>query len=247
VVRRSLDARPVQWTKTRAEYSVLAWAGKRLLVGVRACNLRPCHGDDPSPEPDVYALDGPGKLRSLNLGNVSAVSPDGRYVIGTFLPVRGQDSPSSSVHVVDVATSRVVASIDLVRAARGRIPRGWLLSGTDEAAWRRDQIVGVSTIGNGNVLVFLRFTGRRLVLENVLRLDKLARRRVLYGPFFFGPQFLGRDTRNVVVHVDLITKAHHGVRAALTCDRVTLRCIRGRKLPPRRWLAWVTNPSRPVR
>jgi hypothetical protein len=247
VVRRSRDAPPVQWTRTRAEYSVLAWAGRRLLVSVRACNVAPCHAGDGSPEPDVYALDGPGKLRSLDLGNISAVSPDGRYVVGTFLPTRGQDSPSSIVHVVDVATGRVAASLDLARAARGRVPRAWLLAGADEGAWRGDDIAAVSTIGNGSVLVFLRFVGRRLVLEHVLRLDRTARRGVRYGPFLFGPVFLQGDTRKLLVHVRVITTRGHGVTAALTCDRVTLRCVRGRPLPPRRWFAWVPNPSRPLR
>jgi hypothetical protein len=243
VVRRTPASRPVVWSDRLAEYSALAWAGRTLLVAVRACNFPPCKG---AREPGVYAFDGPGRIRPLTVSGVSAVSPDGRVVVGPFLPVRGQDSPSSLVHVDDVRTGRAVATLDLVAAARGHVPSSWLRGGLGEADWRGDTIVGVSSFASVSTLVSLRFTHGRLRLEQVLRLDRAARAGAPYGAFFVSPVFGGRGTRVVVAHVE--GELRNGYFSAMiTCDRIARRCVRGASIRPRRWIAIVRNASRPLR
>jgi hypothetical protein len=159
VVRRPFDGTPVVWTPRPASYGVIAWARGRLLVGVRRCLLLACN---PDPETGVYALDRPGKLMRLPVSSVSALSPDGRFAIGPFLPVPGQDSPSSLVRLVDVVRGRVLTTFDLVAAARaqGRDPRAFN-TGIQAAAWRGDEIVATSSAGGGSKLVFLGASGGR--------------------------------------------------------------------------------------
>ena len=242
VVRRTPASPPVVWSDRVAEYGALAWAGRTLLVAVAACNFPPCKG---AREPGVYAFDGPGRIRQLTVSGVSAVSPDGRLVVGPVLPVRGQDSPSPLVHLDDVRTGRALATLDLVAATRGRVPSSWLRGGLGEADWRGDTIVGVSSFASVSTLVALRFTHGRLRLEQVLRLDRAPRAGAPHGAFFVSPVFSGPGTRVVVAHVE--GELRNGYFSAMiTCDRVARRCVRGAPIRPRRWIAIVRNPSRPL-
>jgi hypothetical protein len=243
VVRRPFDGPPVVWTRRPAAYGVIAWAGGRLLVGVRRCLLLACN---PDPETGVYALDRPGKLVRLPISSVSALSPDGRLAVGAFLPVPGQDSPSSLVRLVDVIQGRVLTTLDLAAAARavGRNP-GAFDTGIQAAAWRGDEIVATSTGGVGSKLVFLRVSRGRLAFVDVLRIPR-ATLPVRYGPFFGAPAFTGRGTARVTVFVRGDRGDNTGSAAVITCDRRSRSCVRGRLLPERKWFSVLGNQSRPL-
>jgi hypothetical protein len=235
--------RAVAWTTDAAEYRVAAWAGPTLLVEVDDCHVPPCAG---RPAGGAYALNGPGRVRPLSIDSVAAVSPDGRYAIGPYLPVPGQDSPSPIVHVDDVRTGRTVASIDLVRAARGKAPARWLAGGTSTpAAWRGGKIVGVSSVGSISVLFVLGFEGRDLRLERVLRLDPATRADPGDALFFSSPRFAGPGTGRVLVALRGPLGRGGYLATTLACDLARRHCARGRPLTRRRWSALVGNPSRP--
>lgn len=226
------------WTDAAARYRVVAWAGRVLLVAVDSCDVPPCLGKR-LPEAGIYALRAPDRLRRLSLGAVSAVAPDGRLVIGP-----GTAVSSSIVRVEEARSGRTVASLDLSRALTS-VPRERDVPPVLGAAtWRGDMIVAVVSSGAVPTLVVLRFGGRALRLDRVLRMEPPAR-----GASWFGvhePTFVGRGTARIVAHVRAQRRDGSYLSAILTCDLTRRACVRGPALPARRWLALVTNPSRPV-
>jgi hypothetical protein len=234
IVLRSADGRLQVWTPRAGPYAVSGWAGDTLLVTARACLICPTA----LPAPGVYAASGPGRLRPLGLSHLVAVSQDGRLALGGYAPVPGQDSPSSLVRVVEVATGRIVVQLDLRKAGDAGIPRRWLAAGLGKGSWQADRIVSVASLGHESSLVILRFRGDELSVEQLLRLDAGS----LPGdPFFSVPRFLGEDGRRLLARVDAIARDGHRLTAFLTCDRVTLRCLRGKPTPARRWLTVVES------
>jgi hypothetical protein len=242
VVATRAGAKPSVWTTKPAQYRVIAWAGRALLVAARGCNVPPCKGQ---PARGVYALSRPGQLRRTSLSDVSAVSPDGRFLVGRPL-TPGSDDPTPIVEVNDVGSGRTIAALDLAQAGRGRMPLSEGVPQLGQATWRGDKIIGVASHGAVSVLLVLRFDGRELHLDQALRLDREARADSKYGFFFLNPTLIGTGARRVVVQLEGELRDGGRLATTLTCDLERRSCVRGRALPPRRWLAVVANPSRPL-
>lgn len=250
VVRSTPDAAPVTWVEGVGVYEIFAWAGPRLVIESRGCNL-PVREDDagsPGPfclsqlAPGPYVLDGPGRARFLGDHRVAAVSPDGRYGFGP-LQQPLQDSPTPLAHVVDLATGERVAKLDLRRTRRGREVQ---LYGSGGGAWTGDTIAVVASVAETR-LVVLRYRTGRLTVERALRLEREFFPGT-FGPTFSTPVFADRAGRRVVVRVSAEyrdTAEYRGIRAFLTCDLETRRCRAGRPLRDRLSLSVVFNPSRP--
>ena len=245
LVRATPKAKPVTWVAGIGKYSVVAWAGRRLVIHSEGCNA-PTPADPPdSPgpfcrsalAPGPYVLDGPGRARFLGTRTITAVSPDGRLGFG---PLRNpvQDSPSSVAHVTDLMTGRLMARLDVRRAARDA--DAWI----GYVDWRGDSIATVSS----NRLLVLRFRNRRLALERSLRLRSDFFRGT-FGPTFSTPVFADATGRRVVVRVAAEYRGaeSRGVRTFLVCDVAARRCRAGRPLRERLLLGLVSNPSRPLR
>ena len=219
VVRASATARPVPWTREFGEYSVLGWAGRRLLVGRR---------DAP-----MLAFEGPRRSRSLRINRFTALSPDGRYVLGAF---QHGDSPTADTAVVEVATGRIVARVDARRLVRTERLRRALTNGlAGNADWFGDSIAAVASFGSFSGIVVLRFDGRALRVEHVLGVEKVGLRRK--RAFFSAPHFAASDAKIVArVEVETEGRAYHFFS---TCERASARCARGRAFPAKTWIALV--------
>ena len=240
VMVQTLNGVPVAWTRRSGGYQVLAWARDQLLVAVRPCYFPNCHRD---PEPGVYVLSRAGRLRPLHLASLMALSPDGRYAFGRYDLAPGQDSPSVFVRLVDVARGRVLDTLDLTRRARQAGLRGLLPGELNTASWRAHEIVG-AWLGRDSALVFFGVRGRRLRVEQLVRVPAA----VLPGRYaidFGAPAFTNRGTRRVVVLVRASTVGDREFAAVLACDRRARHCVRGGMIPARNWFAVVSNPSRP--
>ena len=235
VVAEQPGAHAVVWTPEPARYRVVAWAGQALLVHVDACDVPPC---DAMPGEGVYALTRPGHMRRLSVRDIAAVSPDGRFVVGPYERIMS-DGPTTVVHVDDVRSGRTVASLDLSRL---RTIAG--AGGLSTASWRGDTIVGVTT-GAAGALVVLDFDGRTLRFDRALDLDRAARAGFEWA-YLLNPTFAGAGTGRIVVQLEGERRGGGHLATTLTCDLDRRSCVRGRTLPPRRWLALVTNPSRPL-
>jgi hypothetical protein len=241
VMVRNLNSKPVAWTKDRGVYFVLAWARGRLLIASRGCNLPGCETE---PTPGVYVLERSGRLVPLPLASLLALSPDGRLALGRHDPVPGQDSPSALVRLVDVASGRVLSTLDLTHAVRAAGLRGPLPGSLYTAAWRGDEIVGAFS-GTDSALIFLRVRGGRLSAEQVVRIPA-ATLPGRYSLYFGAPVFTNDGTNRVVVPVRRPGEGNAGFAAVLACDRRSRHCVRGQMLRGREWFAVVSNPSRPA-
>lgn len=125
------------------------------------------------PEPGIYAVDGPRRLRPLPVTELVAVSPDGRRAVGTW---RQGDSPPTLTRVVDVATGRVLAEARLSLEAPG--------------AWTGDRVV--APFGRrGARLALVHVGARELVVERQLRLPRAPEFEAHYGIFLRRPVAVG--------------------------------------------------------
>lgn len=243
IVVRSLTSAPTAWTSRAGGYQALAWARGRLLVAVRRCVFPQCADD---PEPGIYVLAPNGRLSRLPLSAVSAVSPDGRYAIGSYLEVAGQDSPSPFVRLVDIAKRKVLTTIDLPKLARAAgYPSAALANGIHRAAWRGSDIAATASFANASAIAFFR-VANSLQLRDVLQLAATTS-GTRYGPFLGSPSFLGPGVNRIVVAVTGARANDESSTAIFSCERRTRSCVRGTKLRPRRWFAVLENPSRPLR
>lgn len=231
-----------RWSKIPGNYEVLAWARDRLLVHVQNCYFANCRRDPPR---GVYVLSKSGRLRGLPLATLAALSPDGRFALGRYDQVAGQDSSSPFVRVVDIASGKQVSTLDLTRAMRRAGLRG-LLPGSPSArgAWRGNRIV-ITFQGRDSALVYLRLNRGRLVLDSVARIPAQPFEvRTRYGVQLGGAPYFTNDGKVVVAIRGETFRGRYLVSIA-SCSRETLRCVRGPILPPRRWFAVADNPSRP--
>jgi hypothetical protein len=239
VVVQSLHGTPRAWTHRPGGYSVLAWAGHSLLVGVAPCFFPNCRHD---PTPGVYALNSAGALRPLHLATLAALSPDGRYAFGRYDPA-GQDSPSPLVRVVRIEDGQPVATVNLLRPLRRAGLRGPLPGSLLGASWRGDEIAA-TVIGRDSALVLFRVRAGEPAIEEILRIPPAAL-PARHGVSFGIPLLTGRENGKIVVTARGTTSDDRSLVAVLACSRTTRSCVRGRVLPTRRWFAVVDNPSRP--
>jgi hypothetical protein len=252
VAKRSLQEPAVRWSTFASTWSNLVWAGEHLVA--RAQVLEPFKGA----RYQVHAFSGPGRSRRLPLSGVIAVSPDGRFVFGHTDPYGGQGS-NFAMRLVEVETGRIA---DTITQSSG------------PGAWWGDTIIMTSGFalaplppGPGGVrilpgpshvkVVVLHYADGKLTLERELRFSRevIEATGLRATEFYFGfapPAFVDKAARQftaeLVIHNTLSNRQDETRLVYLTCDRIELRCRRGRSLDPRsnNWSSLVSNPSRPL-
>lgn len=232
VVVRAPSGVTSTWLRTKGRYRVAGWAGPRLLVE-----------SDPSNVVSLVApvgtlvVTGPGRFRNVGEGGVSAISPDGRFFFGR---IPNGDGLSDRVRIVDTLSARTVASARLSTLARsaGLDPRGLEAGVFGQASWRASRIVAVTTFTRSTALLVLRYSGGKLSLARVLRLDRNAGLKGPFGVSFSVPRQLDDGTR-VVVRADVPLADDKSVSYFVTCDLRRSACVRGKALRPALWMAIV--------
>jgi hypothetical protein len=257
VVRPAVQRPAVRWSTSASEWSGLAWAG-RHLVAQAAVKVPHAEPGSYVTEYSLHAFSGPGRSRKLPVSTLIAVSPDGRFVLGRASRQGGSGS-ETVMRLVEVATGRVVDTI---------------VQSGGPGDWSGDTIIlttgfapepfgpgprGVQLVpGADHVkIIVLRHSDGKLALERELRLsrDVIQATGLRAAQFYFGfdaPAFVDKAARQftaeLVIHNTLRNRQIETMLVYLTCDRIELRCRRGRSLTPRsiRWSSLVTNPSRPL-
>jgi hypothetical protein len=246
----------VRWSATPSRWSNLMWAGRYLLA--RGTRERPYKWGGNIVTYHVHAFSGPGRGRTLPLSGLIAVSPDGRLVLGRYSLSDGMGS-DTDMRVVDVATGRIVDRMV-----------GWSGPGT----WSGETILmttgwvsepigpgpgGVELLPGPDFVrvVVLRYSDGKLEPERELRLsrDVVEATGIQAENFDFSfdtPAFVDKAGRQFTTKLAIHNTDRKGkitnVLVFLTCDRIELRCRRGRSLDPWqiRWSSLVSNPSRPL-
>jgi hypothetical protein len=229
------------WTRHVGEYDAVAWADRLLIVAVRPCSFPNCGRD---PAPGIYVLGSNGSLRSLHLEAFAALSPDGRYAVGSYRPVPGDEIHPPNLRVVRVASGEPIATLQLARplaqAGWGSVPPR-ILGGS----WLGDEIVVSVAGGSDSALVFLSLDRRVFRVDSVIRVPKGTLPDARWGVSLGVPSF-SRSTQRVLVTVEGQTEDDRFLIAVLACSRTRRSCVRGTLLRPRAWFALVQNPSRPA-
>lgn len=244
-VRGGLNAPAIRWTTEPSLYAVRAWAGRQLLVSTQRL------GEERRSSPRLLALAGPGRVRALPLSDVGAVSPDGRLVAGT---VTNRFGYAKFVRVVDVASGRVVAQLDVrnrIRLGTGRQARTVLRAESyfGIGSWSGDSLAA----STGGALELLRLDGKSLRRGQRFLLDhealKKAGVRGIVQLAIGSPVFLagGGDYLAVSVQIGRAGPPHGFVM--LTCSVAAESCRVGKSFSfdVGRWksLMLLENPSRP--
>jgi hypothetical protein len=215
-VRPSLEGGPEVWSSERARYIVVGWAGTRLVA------YREHEGE----VLDIVVFDGPGQMRVL-AGNSSlvAISPDGSRAFVEQGPAHGRPT----VRVLELATGREVAALDLTRVDAAV---GWVDYAGD---WSADRVIASSTSG----LAVFRVARGKISLLKTLRIAASS---------VAEPRFVDSS--------GLRAKAWTSVRRGgvfLDCDLAVGACDRTMPLPEARgvygfpaWRRPLYNPSRPL-
>ncbi len=243
-VRDGVEGSPVQWTAEPTVYTVLAWAGETLLVHAGRC-LAPDCAFPGIGEGTIFALDGPGRMRPAGVDSLTAVSPEGRYLVGTTVLGGEAAGTPTPIRVVEAATSRIVAELPPEQV---RIPskRGTRLElAVADGSWAGDRIVGIAQYGSPAILAVLRFDGDRLEFERFFRLGRLGRPGEA-PPGVLDPIFLDDADRYVIALANVPIGPERTRFHVVRCDLERDRCSRGRRLPPGRLVTLVHNPSRPL-
>jgi hypothetical protein len=249
VVVQTLKGKPTVWTRRAARYEVLAWARGELIVKVDECLDVKCSF---GPGAVAYALERSGKLRPLHLEMVTALSPDGRYALGT-VPV-GHDEFSPLLRLVRVDTGKIIMTINPTRSFQRAIPGLVkpevmpLLPGY--ASWRGSEIACEFASGSRSWLAIFRLRSHRLELESIIRVPAGVVPKRKYGSYFGVPFLMGPGNAQIVVTVDVVgPEEREGVRAVLVCSRAGGNCAVGELFPyGSLWRAFgvVRNQSRPL-
>jgi hypothetical protein len=214
-VREGLRGSATQWTTDAARYVVYGWAGSSLVV------YRLGLGE----QLELLALDGPGRVRSLGLGSLVALSPDGARA---FVVAPDQ----RHVRVLKIADGSEIANLDL---SQTNPPLEWAAY---SGAWSGDRVVAPVSAG----LAVFDVTADTVALEQVLSLD-----RDEYPAGVQEPRFTDAEGDEIVATVDLPPRgATPAETFFLDCDRIDRTCERGDAAPAREWLRRVANPSRPL-
>jgi hypothetical protein len=216
LVRPSLGAEPVKWSSGQARYIVAGWARGTLIA------YREREGE----ALDVLAFDGPGRMRVLAPDSaLVAISPDGRQTFVEQGPAQGRPT----VRVLDVASSKQVARLDLTRVDPALGAVGYT------GDWRGDRILASSASG----LAVFRVGPKTIALEQALRVK---------SPGLSEPRFADASQRHVLAWA---STASGGV--LFDCDRTSGRCARFAPLANARgvhgfpvWRRPLYNPSRPL-
>ena len=205
VVRGAPDAAPAVWSSSAAEYHVLGWAGRALIVAQQF------EGESIS----LLVFDGPGSARPLaQNASLIAISPDGSSALVDESPAETEAPALRLVSVAD-ATELARAPFSTIVDPATSTPVMWVSGPGD---WLGDRVVASTSTG----LVVLRAAGGRLSIEQVLHVDSATRPNGrLWEPRF------ADDGRTIVTWTDL-----PGAQAAqIVCDRFALTCTQGAAVP----------------
>jgi hypothetical protein len=242
-VRPSLDDPAVRWTSERARYTVLAWAGKTLLVGAMAAGAAV-----PFQSEGVYAFNGRQRARKLPIASVVAIDPSGELVVG---PVRREPwlAGALTFRIVRVSDGTVVAQLALPSMVAPRITYGAAQS--TGGSWAGSYIViAVASAGTElrDALVVLRFDGH-LEPSHVFWLEPDSAADAGFGSephAFHSPRFLSEDAKQIVAWAGITERDGRDVYLAsafLHCERMEKRCRRTNPLPGTRYR--ITGPRSP--
>ena len=190
-VRTSGDARPVVWAPAVRKYAIAAWAGAHLLAYEIA------EGEALS----LVAIDAPGRLRSLGPGTLVAVSPGGKRAL-----VERSDLTPASVAIVDVASGRTRASLEIA-------PAYGIDALSYAGAWTGRTVVART----GSGLAFFEVGANGITVAGILDFDHAR-----YPSGVIQPRFAGNDDGRVVAFADEAGASVHAV--ALVCARATRTC-----------------------
>jgi hypothetical protein len=261
LVRRSVDEPAVPWTTEPARYTVLAWAGERLLVAAIAA-------DAAAPAEGVYAFTGPGQARKLPIGGVIAVDPSGEFAVGP-VTMEPRLAGSLTFRVVRLGDGEVLAELDLPSVVDPAQPYAAAHIATG-GSWASSYIaVALASDGleSSDALVVLRFDGDELEPAHVYRLEPSSAAEAGFGSqpqsVFHSPRFLDEAGSDIVAWAGLTTREGERVFVSsvfLRCDREERSCERTSPLPGTRYeifgttrattfpapRAFVENPSRPL-
>ncbi len=222
-VQPSLGAPAERWTTEPANYTVVAWAGERLLV------YRITEGE----HIDTLVLDGPGRVRVLARGQtVVAVSPDGSQVFVEQGPAIGRPI----VRVLNIADGTEAASLDLSRVDPAV---GYVRYGGD---WSSDSVVATVAAGLGVFHV----EPNAVSLEKVIRLDS-----AVFPAGAENPQFTDDEGGRIVGQAGGVSgQDGKPIMVFAVCDLAAAGCqpaipaVAAKAIG--RWPAWrslVYNPS----
>jgi hypothetical protein len=216
VVRAGVRSEPQVWSPKRGRYIVVAWAVDSLVA----------YREHAGEALDVVVFDAPGEMRVLARDSaLVALSPDGRQAFVERGPAHGRPS----VRVVEVATGRTRAALDLTKVD----PRVGAVSYAGD--WLGRWVVAPSASG----LALFRVGHGRIALERAVEVD------AAHG--LAEPRFADAAGRRVTAWT---TEGRGGVfldcaLAARTCERVVpLPTARGVGPFPA-WRRPLYNPSRP--
>lgn len=216
VVASKSGERGVRWSRQAAPYVVVAWAGEHLLVYRRRAATT-----------DVLAFAGPRDMRVLaSDAYIVAVSPEGDRV---FL----SEANAAKVRVVDVATGRTRASLDVTQpdAISGRPLQYVSYSGS----WQGELVA--AAVSNG--LAVFRVADDSVVLEQLIGLDPDT------FPAGVSEPLLTSDGGSIVASGEYIANPNAAVNrvALVECDRSDLRCEVGPSGPYAQPPRLAYNPS----
>jgi len=205
LVREAPRAGPVTWSDGRADYSVVGWAGERLLV----------HRGIPGTEGvDAVVADRPGRLRTLaELGEIVAISPSGASIV---VSVSSADAGTEVLRLIEIASGSTVAEVN-VQDLRNPGTGDRIVFADDPGDWKDDELVVRTDSG----LLVLRATDSHMSVVQLIHLD-------LKGSPLNEPRFLDH-ARTVVEAWANVPKSRASVR--YQCNRITLVCSRSGQVP----------------
>ncbi len=218
VVSSESGERGGRWSQQASPYVVVAWAGDHLLVYRRRATTT-----------GVLAFAGPGDMRVLATNAyIVAVSPEGDRV---FL----SEANTAKVRVVDVATGRTRASLDVTE--RDPISGRPLQYVSYSGSWKGEFVA--AAVSNG--LAVFRVADDSVALDQLIGLDPDTFPVGVSEPLFTS------DGGSLVASGEYIANPNAAVNrmALVECDRDGLRCEVGPLGPYAQPPRLAHNPSRP--
>jgi hypothetical protein len=221
VVRSSIAAAAVVWSRTPEPYLVEGWAGRRLVVRAAADGGRG----------SLVSFDGPGSERPLaDDADLIAISPSGADIL---VAESAAENAAPAVRLISVADGAEKARLDLTQVV-DPVTHAPVTDVVGLGSWQGDRAVAATSSG----LVVFRLAGSDVSVEQVLHVDAATRP----GGGFYEPRFGDSDEHTIVAWADL-PAAGSPESAQFTCDRYALTCSESEAVPSTRAPRPVYDPS----